>query len=116
MKRDEKQRELKLALGRRVRGRAISDGALKAARHTFGSDEAKERRRSPSHGRSESRSTRSAVAAGDHPEKLKGSLVPVEVDVGRRGSRAEIVVTRPRGLVIEGLDVDALCDVVARIG
>jgi len=50
--------------------------------------------------------------------KLPSPLVPVEI-VDRRGDAAQdvsLVVTTPRGLRIEGLDIDALCTVIARLG
>jgi transposase len=48
--------------------------------------------------------------------KVKGSLVPVKVDNDGPTRRLEIVVTTPRGFRIDGLDVDTLCAVVARLG
>ncbi len=50
--------------------------------------------------------------------KSTAALVPVEI-VDRRGAPmpvASLVVTTPRGLRIEGLDIDALCTLIARLG
>jgi hypothetical protein len=50
--------------------------------------------------------------------ETSGALVPVRVvDVGRPSARAaHAVVTTPSGLRVEGLDLDAICVLVARCG
>lgn len=45
-------------------------------------------------------------------------MVPVRVvkEKTRLESFSQLVVTTPRGLRVEGLDLDALCTVIARLG
>ena len=46
------------------------------------------------------------IAAGAHT-----SLVPVQI-VERRDARSALIVRGPRGIVVEGLDVDRLADLI----
>jgi len=44
------------------------------------------------------------------------ALVPVRVDYASSISGADIVVTTPRGLRIEGLVLEDVCTIIARVG
>jgi hypothetical protein len=46
------------------------------------------------------------------------AMVPVRIVAPRphRELAASLVITTPRGLRVEGLDLDALCTVIARLG
>jgi hypothetical protein len=48
--------------------------------------------------------------------EVKGSLLPIEIKGDGGIARNGIVVTTPRGLRIDGLDIDALCAVIASFG
>jgi predicted transcriptional regulator len=48
-------------------------------------------------------------------DRGEGVLVPVRV-VAARSTRADLVVVTPSGLRVEGLDIDAVCTLVARCG
>jgi hypothetical protein len=117
---DTTARALRRRLGLRGRGRPIAAGARDAA-------VAYVRRRREEGASQEgiareigvSQCTVSRWLGEPTPGSMKPGFVPIEVASGIEPRGIEprgIVVTTPRGLVIEGLDVDALCSVIARIG
>ena len=113
---EQEARQLKRSMGERGRGRQIPadvhEAALRYVRRRR-DEGASQQRIADELGISQHTVSRWLRGGGG---KSKSALVPVEIDYGTPKPRTEIVVTTPRGLRIEGLDVDALCVVVARVG
>jgi|HigsolmetaAR202D_1030399.scaffolds.fasta_scaffold05216_3 transcriptional regulator with XRE-family HTH domain len=113
---EQEARRLKRAMGERGRGRSIpadvQEAALRYVRRRR-EEGASQQVIADELGISQHTVSRWLRGVGS---KSKSTLVPVEIDYGAPNRRSEIVVTTPRGLRVEGLDVDTLCVIVARVG
>ena len=49
-------------------------------------------------------------------EMRRGALVPVEIVQPRAAAAVGVAIVSPRGLRVEGLDLEAVCVVLARLG
>ena len=114
---EQEARRLKQSMGQRGRGRHvpadIRDAALGYVRRRR-DEGASQQRIADELGISQH--TVSRWLRGGRDGEAKSVLVPVEIDYGSSAERSGIVVTTPRGLRIEGLDISMLCAVVARVG
>lgn len=116
MKTEQEARNLRRAMGQRGRGRPIPAGVRGAALAYV------ERRRAE--GASQEMIARE-LGIAQHTvsawlrkaaSEAKVALVPVRVDYTAPISGVDIVVTTPRGLRIDGLSLDDVCTIVARVG
>lgn len=116
MKTEQEARDLRRAMGQRGRGRPIPAGVRSAALAYV------QRRRAE--GASQETIARE-LGIAQHTvstwlrkvaSEANAALVPVRVDYAAPISGADIVITTPRGLRIDGLALDDVCTIVARVG
>lgn len=116
MKTEQEARDLRRAMGHRGRGRPIPEGVRGAAlayvqrRRAEGVSQETVARELGISQHTVSAWLRKAASGSE------GALVPVRVDYASSISGADIVVTTPRGLRIDGLGLDDVCMIIARVG